>query len=308
MSFIQRHGGVGILTPEDVPDLRNAVKEAFAILMDGQWHSGQEIKERHRHGQGEALRRVRDPMRRVVWFSCGAASAVAARLTLEKHKEDVEVVYCDTMASEHEDNQRFFDDVQEWLGQPITRIKSEKYDTVDDVFEKTRYLAGIQGVRCTVEMKKVPRFNFQRPDDIHIFGLTADEPGRIATFEKNNHDLNLEWPLQTEGMTKDRCLAYIAQAGIVLPTMYQLGYRNNNCKGCVKATSARCWNMIRRDFPEVFQRRCEQSRELNVRLTRLHGERIFLDELPPDYLSGDLENISCGPDCSTQADLFEVAI
>jgi len=39
--------------------------------------------------------------------------------------------------------------------------------------------------------------------------------------------------------------------------------------------------MIRRDFPEVFQRRCEQSRELNVRLTRLHGERIFLDELPP---------------------------
>jgi len=41
-----------------VPDLRNAVKEAFAILMDGQWHSGQEIKERHRHGQGEALRRV----------------------------------------------------------------------------------------------------------------------------------------------------------------------------------------------------------------------------------------------------------
>jgi hypothetical protein len=60
MSFIQQHGGVGILTPEDVPDLQNAVKEAFAILMDGQWHSGQEIKERHRHGQGEALRRVRD--------------------------------------------------------------------------------------------------------------------------------------------------------------------------------------------------------------------------------------------------------
>ena len=60
MSFIQRHGGVGILTPEDVPDLQNAVREAFSILMDGQWHSGQEIKERHRHGQGEALRRVRD--------------------------------------------------------------------------------------------------------------------------------------------------------------------------------------------------------------------------------------------------------
>ena len=58
--------------------------------------------------------------------------------------------------------------------------------------------------------------------------------------------------------------------------------------------------MIRRDFPEVFQRRCEQSRELNVRLTRFKGERIFLDELPEDYMAGGLENISCGPDCSPQ--------
>jgi len=79
--------------------------------------------------------------------------------------------------------------------------------------------------------------------------------------------------------------------------MYSLGYRNNNCLGCVKATSAKYWNMIRRDFPEVFARCATQSRELNVRLTRHKGTRIFLDELPTDYMAGGLENISCGPDC-----------
>tara|TARA_R110000751_G_scaffold53058_4_gene115198 strand:+ start:213 stop:521 length:309 start_codon:yes stop_codon:yes gene_type:complete len=60
MSFIREHGGVGILTAEDVPDLQKGIHEAFLILQDGEWHSGKEIKERHSQGQGEALRRVRD--------------------------------------------------------------------------------------------------------------------------------------------------------------------------------------------------------------------------------------------------------
>ena len=42
----------------------------------------------------------------------------------------------------------------------------------------------------------------------------------------------------------------------------------------------------------------ELSRQLGVRLTRFNGERVFLDELPADYLPAEeLENISCGPDC-----------
>jgi hypothetical protein len=98
-------------------------------------------------------------------------------------------------------------------------------------------------------------------------------------------------------LTRDMCLDIIKAVGIQLPKMYELGYRNNNCIGCVKATSAKYWNMVRRDFPHVFQRRVEQSRELGVRLTRYKGERVFLDELPPNYLSGKLEDVSCGPEC-----------
>jgi len=242
----------------------------------------------------------------VVWFSCGAASAVAAKLAIEKYGERAVIVYCDTMVSEHPDNQRFFDDVQRWLGREIIKIKSEKYESVDDVFEKRTYMAGIKGAVCTVEMKKVPRFQFQLPDDLHIFGLTADEQARINQFEQNNPELFLEWILAKESLTKKRCLYALEQAGIRLPVMYGLGFENNNCLGCVKATSPIYWQRVRRNFPDVFARRARRSREIGARLVRINGERKFLDELPPDAelalwaaVEPVMEDLSCGPQCST---------
>ena len=239
--------------------------------------------------------------RTIVWFSCGAASAVAAKLVLPSY-EDVILVYCDTLASESQDNYRFMRDVEQWLQVPVTIISSKKYRDIDEVFEKTRYMAGISGARCTVEMKKVPRFEFQRPDDTHVFGYTAGEEKRAIRFEKNNHDLNVRWPLIHHGYTKQMCFDVLKEAGIELPQMYKQGYRNNNCIGCVKATSIKYWTMIRRDYPEVFARRSRQSRELGVRLTRLKGERIFIDEIPIDQnpKQGELENISCGPECAQE--------
>lgn len=49
------------------------------------------------------------------WFSCGDASAVAAKLAVEKYGDRCEVLYCDTFAFEHPDNRRFFNDTQQWL-------------------------------------------------------------------------------------------------------------------------------------------------------------------------------------------------
>lgn len=237
--------------------------------------------------------------RTVVWFSCGAASAVAAKLAVE-NGDNVHVVYCDTLAGEHPDNRAFLHRVEEWIDQPIEIIRSEKYTDIDDVFERTRYMAGIKGARCTVELKKMPRFAYQEPDDLHVFGLTADESKRIANFEANNPELSQWWVLQEFNVTKADCYMALTRAGIVLPAMYRLGFKNNNCIGCVKATSAKYWANVRKHFPETFARRAEQSRNLGVRLTRVHGVRIFLDELPLDHT--DLtpeEDIECGPICLT---------
>ena len=234
----------------------------------------------------------------VAWFSCGVASAVAAYLAIEKYgKDKVVVAYCDTMADEHPDNQRFFDEVQDWLDIKIERLKSNKFSRVDEVFESRSYMSGIMGAPCTLELKKVPRFDFQKADDIHVFGYTADENHRIKRFKEQNPDVKVDWVLSDQGYSKSLCLMTIGSAGIEIPMMYQLGYSNNNCLGCVKASSAKYWNQIRVDFPEVFKVRAERSSSVGARLTRFKNERIFLDELPTDYRPADREEISCGIEC-----------
>lgn len=237
--------------------------------------------------------------RTVVWFSCGVASACAAKLAAAAF-ENVRVVYCDTLSSEHPDNLRFLGAVEQWVGLPVVRIRSRAYATVDEVFEGERYMAGIAGAKCTVELKKVPRFEFQRADDLHVFGFTADEAGRIRRFEANNPELALAWPLQAAGLTKAACHAMLAAAGIPAPAMYALGFRNNNCLGCVKATTPAYWDRTRRNFPAVFARRAAQSRALGVKLVRLPDRRrLFLDELPEIVAAGQVEpDIECGPICA----------
>jgi len=132
------------------------------------------------------------------WFSCGAASAVATKKTIDYFSDTHEVipVCCDTRPSEQSDNYRFSADCERWFGKPITYIRNEDYATVDEVFEKTKYMAGVNGARCTTELKKVPRLAFQRPDDIHVFGYTAYEHDRVEKFRAHNPEIRFKWILK----------------------------------------------------------------------------------------------------------------
>ncbi len=238
----------------------------------------------------------------LVWFSCGAPSAVASKWALIKCSatHEVVIVNCDTRASEHPDNYRFSSECEAWFGQKVVYLRNEKYQTVDDVFERERYMAGVRGARCTTELKKIPRMEFATPDDTHVFGFAVDEQKRIREFKARNPDMLLKFILSEHGITIEFCYQVLTNAGIELPMMYRLGFKNNNCPGCVKASSPWYWSMIRKHFPDVFKRRCEQSRELGVRLVEIHHhERIFLDELPDKEFKqyGRKENLSCGPEC-----------
>jgi len=233
------------------------------------------------------------------WFSCGVTSAVAAKLAVEKYGDRVTVVYCDTMVNEHPSNENFMKDVEQWIGKQITRIFNPKYETkrIEQTFSMRKYMAGRNGAACTVQLKKVPRFLFQNPDDIHIFGFSYDEQRRINRFKETNPELLTEFILDDNRMTKNDCVNEIMNAGIPIPEMYLLGYPNNNCIGCVKASSPTYWNKIRVDFPWVFENRARQSRQIGCRLVKYKGERMFLDELPVNAKGRKMESISCGPDC-----------
>jgi len=242
-----------------------------------------------------------EPHRVLVWFSCGAASAVAAKLAVEKYPY-CEVLYCDTLAYEHPDAIRFMKDVSKWINKDIKLLKSKKYSDIYDVFNRTGWLVGVGGARCTTELKKNVRKEYQREGDLHIFGLTFDEQSRIDTFEDNNHELELEWLLAENKITKKDCYKIIKEAGIELHEMYKLGYNNANCIGCVKG-QAGYWNKIRVDFPDAFERMAKQERKMNVAINKSYAgdgkrKRIFLDELDPDAgRNVPLPDIECGVLC-----------
>ena len=234
----------------------------------------------------------------LVWFSAGAASAVAAKLALaSSDKENVVIAYTDP-GSEHPDNARFIDECEEWFGHPVQRLKSEKYKDTWDVFAKTRYLVGPTGARCTAELKKKPRFAFQQPDDRQVFGYTSEEVHRADRFREQNPDVDLWTPLIERGLTKSDCLAMVDRAGIKLPVMYELGYLNNNCIGCPKGGMG-YWNKIRRDFPEVYERMSAVERELDVAILKDEKGKIFLDELDPQRGNHqDEPNFECSLLCT----------
>jgi hypothetical protein len=222
-------------------------------------------------------------VRTVCWFSAGAASAVATKLTLRDNPEAL-LAYCETGA-EHPDNERFMADCVRWFDRPIERIRSDKYVSTWDVFERTRYLAGIDGARCTTELKVAPRLAWQQPTDTHVFGYTADanDVARAKRLRETYFEMRLATPLIDRGITKAACLDMLIRAGIKPPAMYALGFHNNNCIPCVKATSPDYWSLVRREFPAEFSRMADLSRDLDVRLCRIDDERRFIDEIPADW-------------------------
>jgi 3'-phosphoadenosine 5'-phosphosulfate sulfotransferase (PAPS reductase)/FAD synthetase len=240
----------------------------------------------------------------VVWFSCGVASAVAAKLTVEKYKETHTVIVVNNpIKEEHEDNYRFLIDVQTWLGMPIYQATNTEIQTTSavDVWEKRKYMAGVKGAPCTMLLKKQARYLFEKANDIdwHVLGFTVDEKDRHERFVKYERENVL--PILIEaGLTKDDCFRMIEGAGIELPYIYKLGYPNANCIGCVKSTSPTYWNHVRKMHPEVFAARAELSRRIKCKLVRLKGKRIYLDELPADAVGGKMIGYECGIFCDTK--------
>lgn len=229
-------------------------------------------------------------MPRVVsWFSCGIPSAVATKLAIASGA-DVTIYNCE-LKEEHPDNARFLRDCEEWFGQKVIQVGNDDYGrSTDQVFRQTRYLVGPAGARCTAELKKAVRWEHGRPDDIVLMGYTAEEQHRVDRIRKSEPLLNF-WPLLIErNLSRGDCMALFARTGIERPVMYRLGYKNNNCIGCVKG-QAGYWNKIRVDFPERFAEMARIERELGRTICKREWtdengkrqrERLFLDEMPPD--------------------------
>ncbi len=224
-----------------------------------------------------------------VWFSNGAASAVSAKLTIEKYGKDNNVILVNNpIKEEDEDNLRFKDDVSNWLDHPIIEAKAKDYPnaSIVEVFDEYKMMSTIKFAPCTYCLKKQARYEFELKTEIdfHVLGFTQEEIHRYERF------IQIERPntlpvLIDKGYKKGHCFDTLRNAGIKLPRRYK-HFPNANCKGCVKASSPTYWNTEREINPDVFEERAVQSRKYGCKLVELHGERIFLDELKPTDKGG----------------------
>jgi len=219
-----------------------------------------------------------------VWFSCGAASAVAAKKTVERYGATHTIrVLNNPVVEEDNDNRRFLKDVEAWIGVEIESVVSARYPNASavTVWEKRKFMSGPMGAPCTQELKKFARQEWEKRNHVnwHVLGFTADEKKRHDRFVLTERS-NVLPVLIDEGITKARCFSILQLANIELPRIYSMGYPNANCIGCVKATSATYWSHVKEKHPDVFAARAEQSRRLGAKLVRHNGKRLFLDELP----------------------------
>lgn len=238
-------------------------------------------------------------MRIVCWFSCGAASAVATKLMIAENAGKLPLVIAYTeVAEEHPDNKRFLADCERWFGQEIQVIRNEKYNaSCDEVFLRERYIVGPYGAPCTRHLKRAMRVKFEEEGDVQVFGYTAEEKERAEDFFERNPHIDCRAPLIEKGLAKPDCLAMIEDAGIELPAMYRLGYRNNNCIGCVKGGKG-YWNKIRVDFPERFWRMSEIEQLVGATVLKDHNGPIALADLDPTSGNHQTEpDIECSIFC-----------
>lgn len=238
-------------------------------------------------------------MKIAAYFSCGEPSAVTVKVLQSELAagDELRIVRC-IVPNEHPDNDRFAADCERWFNQEITNLRSEDYADCWEVWEKKRYLSGIAGAPCTVEMKKAPRLAFEAEwnPDVTAFGYTVEEQKRATQFRRQNPEITLDTPLIRAGLSASDCAAIIARAGIERPAMYKLGFKHNNCRTCVKARSPGYWAKVRLHFPDEFARMAKLSRALNWTPCRGSDDTsIWLDELPANAPQVD---DSAGIDCS----------
>lgn len=233
---------------------------------------------------------------KVCWFSTGISSFMAAYLT-----PDLDEIIYTHVPDQHPDSIRFLHDCEKLLGKKITILQNTEYRDVNDLIIKRRCVNTPFGAPCTMILKKQVRKQWESEHPGHhtyVWGFDANEGSRAARLEQTMSAYDHEFPLIQHSITKEDAHAFAAKLGLKRPIMYELGYTNNNCIGCVKG-GMYYWNKIRKDFPEVFEKRAKIEREIGHSCIK----GVYLDELDPsrghkqDEISED-----CGIACELKWD------
>jgi 3'-phosphoadenosine 5'-phosphosulfate sulfotransferase (PAPS reductase)/FAD synthetase len=214
----------------------------------------------------------------VSWFSAGVSSAVATKLKINK----IDKIIYTHIDDQHPDTLRFIKDCEKWFGKKIEILQSP-YKSVENACRMSGgrgYVNGAAGAVCSRLLKRRVRKEWEIEQTellTYIWGLDCNEKHRAERIIESMPEQQHVFPLIENNITKQEAHQMLNANNIKRPVMYDLGYNNNNCIGCVKGGKG-YWNHIRIDFPEVFKKRAEMERFIHG--TCIKG--IYLDELDPE--------------------------
>lgn len=235
----------------------------------------------------------------VAWLSAGVSSFIAAYLI----KDEIDEFYYIDIDDQHPDSVRFIKDCEKLLGKPIKILKDQVYSgSVNNAIKAFGQIGNLRTgfFPCTNWLKKRVRkeqFEYYHQNDeiTYVWGMdcSAHERARAERIIEAQPQFNHRFPLIEKNLTKQDCHGMARRLGLKRPLMYDLGYQNNNCIGCVKGGMG-YWNKIRKDFPEVFAKRAKMERDLNTHCLK----ECFLDELDPNRGNAEEEIMEeCGIFC-----------
>ncbi len=215
----------------------------------------------------------------ICWWSGGITSAVACKVALDLYgAENCRVIMIDTK-NEDDNTYRFKSDCEKWYGVNIEVITGigDDYKDIESVWFKHKSLNVANGAICSSKLKRAVREKWQEHNDFdfQVFGFEFDkkEFNRALSLSKNHPKAKSIYPLLMKGYTKDDCLRIVQDAGIEIPRMYSLGFRNNNCfkTGCVQGGIG-YWQKMKKEFPEKFNKMADIEHEL----TNIKGEPVTM--------------------------------
>ena len=210
-----------------------------------------------------------------------------------------EWIYID-IDDQHPDSMRFIRDCEAAVGKEIRILRSKEYRCVEDC---VRVYGGFKDARngfapCTNWLKKRVRKEWEQEnssyDLIYVWGFDMQEKNRAEKIVEANPQAKHEFPLIEQNLSKEEVHGLFDRTfSFPRPSMYDMGYPNNNCIGCVKGGMG-YWNRIRKDFQEVFESRAKLERTVEHSMLKDKNGYVYLDELDPDR--GDM-NTEIFPEC-----------
>lgn len=223
-------------------------------------------------------------MKKIICFSGGHSSALAAIETVRKYGRDNVILLNHDISShvEHEDIKRFKREIADYLGLPITYANMPGWETTPPLavaVANKAFKAYNRPAFCTSRLKTEPFYkwlekNAERGDWV-IYGFDPEETSRMMRRSDvmNAMGYKAVFPLADW----ERTIQATEEVGIARPITYAT-YKHANCTGCLKAGKQH-WYCVYCLRPDIWVE--AKAAEETIGYSIIKG--VYLKDLEPKF-------------------------